>query len=164
MEFDTRPAALSSVLALGAGVVAAVVPAITAPLALAAGGLGLLSLTVGVLRGSRRATSLGAFALFVGVLVAGVLAAPVEPLLVGGTATVLAWDFGQQAVTLGDQLGRDVETARAEFAHAGASTAVGAVTAGGGYLVFELSAGGQPVAAVVFLLLAVIVLTSAFRS
>ncbi|WP_137283733.1 DUF7519 family protein [Halorussus salinisoli] len=163
-EIDRSPARLSSALAVTAAALAAGTSALTATLTLTVGAAGFLVVTFGVVRGSRRAVTLGAVALLVGALVGGLLSGAPYLLLPGVIATVLAWDFGEQAINVGEQLGRGADTTQLEATHAAGSTVV-AVGAGGlGYGIFLASSGGQPVTALVFLLLAAVVLTSALRN
>ena len=163
-EIDRSPARLSSALSITAAAIAAGTSALASTVGLLLGGAGFLLVLVGVLRGSRRAITFGAVALLVAALLGG-LASPAPHLLLPGVmATVLAWDIGEQAINVGEQLGRAAETTQLEAAHAAGSTVV-AVGAGGlGYGIFLGASGGQPVTALVFLLLAAVVLTSALRN
>ncbi|MFC4449117.1 DUF7519 family protein [Halorussus aquaticus] len=163
-EIDRSPARLSSALAVTAAGIAAGTSALTGSAGLAAGAAGFLVVALGVFWGSRRAVTLGSTALLVAALVGG-LALPTPYLLLPGViAAVLAWDLGEQAITVGDQLGRETDTTQLEATHAAGSTVV-AVGAGGlGYGIYLVSAGGKPVTALVFLLLAAVVLTSALRN
>ncbi|WP_115865423.1 DUF7519 family protein [Halorussus litoreus] len=163
-EIDRSPAMLSSALAITAAGLAAGTSALTSSLGLAGAGTGFVLVLAGVLRGSRRAITLGSVALLVGALVGGLASGAPYLLLPGVMATVLAWDLGEQAINVGEQLGREADTFQLEATHAAASTVV-AVGAGGlGYGIYLFASGGQPVTALVFLLLAVVVLTSALRN
>ena len=82
----------------------------------------------------------------------------------GVIATVLAWDFGEQAISVGEQLGREADTTQLEITHAAGSTVVGVGAGALGYGIYLVSSGGQPVPTLVFLLLAAVVLTSALRN
>ncbi|MFC7081235.1 DUF7519 family protein [Halorussus caseinilyticus] len=140
-EIDRSPARLSSALAVTAAALSAGTSALASTLALAGGAAGLLAVTLGVVRGSRRAVTLGAAALLVGALVGGLLSGAPLLLLPGVIATVLAWDLGEQAINVGEQLGREAETTQLEATHAAGSTVV-AVGAGGlGYGIFLVSSG-----------------------
>lgn len=158
---DRSPARTSAGIAIIAGAVAiAVVSSATATVV---GGLGLLLLIVGVIRGWRRAVTIGSFVVFLGILYAGLQDAPPEELLLAAASTVIAWDVGEQSINVGEQLGRAASTARGEVVHAASSTVVGVITVGFGYLVFRLATGGQPLTALVILLSAVIALVAAVR-
>ena len=158
---DRSPARLSAWASAGAGLVALASTGLHSWPALAAGTLGLLALVVGLARGTRSRVSLGAFGLLGGVLLAGAQGAPVLPVLVGVTFAVLAWDAGGSAVSIGAQLGRDADTRRLEVVHLASSLAVGAVVAGLGYGLYRVAAGGQPVAALVLLVVAAVLLVEA---
>jgi len=77
--------------------------------------------------------------------------------------TVVAWDVATNAVELGEQMGREADTTRAEVTHALATTGVGVVLAATSYGVYVLSGGGQPVGAVIALLVGALALLSALR-
>ncbi|UPV98996.1 hypothetical protein M0R88_10700 [Halorussus gelatinilyticus] len=163
-EIDRSPARLSSALAVSAAALAAGTSALTTSTALALGVAGFVVVALGVVRGSRRAITLGATALLVGALVGGLFSGAPYFLLPGVIATVLAWDFGEQAINVGEQLGREADTTQLEVTHAAGSTVVGVGAGALGYGIYLVSSGGQPVPALVFLLLAAVVLTSALRN
>jgi hypothetical protein len=163
-EIDRSPAQLSSALSITAAAVAAGTSAFASSVGLAVGTGGFLVVFAGVFWSSRRAVTLGAAALLVAALLGGLVSNAPHLLLPGVMATVLAWDLGEQAINVGEQLGRAAETTQLEATHAAGSTVV-AVGAGGlGYGIYLLSSGGQPVTALVFLLLAAVMLTSALRN
>lgn len=161
-EINRSPAQLSSAFAVTAAAIA-LLTTIPSVAGVAFGVAGIGSVTAGLVRGSRRLVTLGAGALFGGVLLAGLAGASVESLLVGTAAVVLVWDVGEQAINVGEQLGRAAVTARGETAHAAASTVVGASGVGLGYAVYVLTTGGQPMTALVFLLLSAVLFASALR-
>ena len=158
---DRSPAVVSSGLAVGAGVVSLLGSTLGAVVGALPATAGLVVLGVGLLRASRAALTAGAGLLFAGVLLAGASGAAPEPLLVGTIGAVLAWDVGENGIGIGAQLGRAADTRRAELVHAASSLVVGAVTAGLGYGVYLGAASGQPLTALVFLLLGAVVLVSA---
>lgn len=163
-EIDRSPTRLSSALAVTAAALSAGTSGLASTLSLAAGAAGLLLVTLGVVRASRRAVTLGAATLLVAALVGAILASLQVLVLPGVMAAILAWDLGEQAITVGEQLGRETETTNLEVAHAAGSTAVAVSSGGIGYAIYLVAAGGQPVTALVFLLLAAVVLTSALRA
>ena len=158
-----RPTRLSGAVAVGAGLVAVSAGGFYSWIALAAGALGLLLVVVGLARAAPVVVSLGAVGLLACGLAAGVRGAPAWATLTSVAATVLAWDAGRTAISVGRQLGREADTRRLELVHAGASAAVAAVTAGVGYGLFRVATGGQPVAALVLFLLAAVLLVEAIR-
>lgn len=155
---DRSPARVSGRLGVGAGVIALAVAGAYASTAAVVAAGGLVGLVGGVLVGRRRLVSVGAAALLSGVLLSGTAGAPALPLLVGVGATVLAWDLGGTAIDVGAQLGREADTVRLEVVHAVASAAVATAAAGVGYGVYLTAVGGQPMAALLLLLLAGVLL------
>lgn len=155
---DRRPARISRWLAGFAGVLALVMSGFYSWSALLVGALGAVILCAGLLRGVVGAVTTGAFGLFIAAILAGVQRAPVLPVLTSITLAVVAWDIGGNAISIGEQLGRDAETTRIEIVHSVASLTVGVVTAGIGYAIYWFGTGGQPVAAVVFLVLGAVLL------
>ena len=158
---DRRPSRTGAVLALLPALVAALAGGLYTWPGLLAGVAGFLGLVTGLARGSRTAVTLGAAGLFGGAVLAGTEGAPVGPVLVGAVAAVVAWDTATTAVSVGEQLGRAAETRRLEVTHALASAGVGAVTVGLSYGVYLAGACGRPVAALLLLLVAAVLLALA---
>lgn len=152
-------AALSVVAAGGAVASLALVDAV----ALAPAALGSLALLVGLARASRRLVTAGAAGLLVGVGVAGALGGGPEPLLVALVGTALAWDSADHGIGVGEHLGREADSTRVVAVHAAGTLAVATLAAGVGYGVYRAASGGQPVTAVVFLLVGVVALAAALR-
>lgn len=157
-EVDRGPVALSRSLSAFAGVLALVTSGFYSWIGLSIGVVGLVVLTVGLVRGETPVVTVGSFGLFLGTVVTGAQGAPVAPVLAGVVLAVVAWDVGGNAISIGQQLGRSAGTVRIELLHAGASLAVGTLSAGIGYGVYWFGASGQPVPAVVFLLLGAVLL------
>lgn len=162
-EITRRPALFSTSLAVLAAMCSVVSVALGSLTGLALAGPGLLVVGVGLLTGGRRTLGAGGTLLVGGVLLAGAQGAGAESLLFGLLTAVLAWDVGEHGIGVGEQLGREAETARLELVHAGASTVVGVVAAGIGYGAYIAATGGQPVTALVFLLLGAVILVSVLR-
>jgi hypothetical protein len=157
------PSALSGSVALLAGAVSLLGSTLGATDALPVALLGVTVLGVGVYRSSRRGVTVGAGALLAAAVVSGVRGAGPEPLLVGVLGSLVAWDVAEHGIGVGEQLGRETDTRRVELVHAASSLLVGSAGGAVGYLVFSLSAGGQPVSALVFLLVGVVALVAALR-
>ena len=157
---DRSPAKLSATLAILAGTVAVVSTAVANPLGAVVAAPGLLGVFYGVTRGSRRAVTIGSFVLFAGAIAGPVIGTDSPTVLVAVATTVLAWDIGEHAVNVGEQLGREADTRNGEVAHAAASTVIGAGAAALGYLLYVSVSGSKPLTALVLLLFAAIVLTS----
>lgn len=93
-------------------------------------GVGLVALALGPLwPGRERAVfSVGTALVMVGILVSGVVyESDARTLLLAGLLTVLAWDLAEQAVNLGEQVGREARSYPVQAVHGGATVAVGAV-------------------------------------
>ncbi|MCU4719104.1 DUF7519 family protein [Halapricum hydrolyticum] len=98
---------------------------------------------LGVYRTSRPVLAVGVALLFVGVMLAGLQDGAPVAVLVAMVGTVLAWDVGENAISMAGQL-RTGASGRAEVVHAGAVSAVTLTVAIAGYSVFLLASGGQP--------------------
>ncbi|WP_256299719.1 DUF7519 family protein [Haloarchaeobius salinus] len=165
-EIDRRPTRLSAIVSLGAAAVAALAAILTASIGGVFAGVGIVALAPGLVVGSRRLVHVGGVVLAAGMVLAGATGgggAAELFMLVGTAATVVAWDVGQNAVGLGEQLGQEAETTRAELAHLGATLVVGAVTVGVAYGLYQVAGSGQPLPALVMLLVAALALTTALR-
>jgi len=93
-------------------------------------GLGVLVLGLGPLRHGRERLLIAAgTALVLGsVITSGVVyETDTGTLLIAGVLTVLAWDLAEQAVNLGEQMGRDARTYPVELVHGSATLAVGGI-------------------------------------
>lgn len=123
-RFTHRPGA---VLRAGALVAAIGVTALLAPVStvsLAGSVIGVVALAIGLTRGVRTVTGLGAIAVVGAVIAAAFAGVAVERLLPAVVGSVLVWEFALGAFTAGRELdGGSVE--RAEFLHV-AIVAVGA--------------------------------------
>lgn len=157
-----RPATLSGGLSLLYAITAVLLGS-GSLLTLVGGTLGVVSLAWGLYRGSRRAALSGSALVFLGTVIAGVLGTPTGVLLSTVAMAVLAWDASEQAISVGEQLGPEATTTRGELVHAAASLLVASVGGGIAYVLYSVSAGGQPLTALVVLLLAAVLLASALR-
>lgn len=101
----------------------------------------------------RRLVSAGSGALVVCVLLAGLMTA-VEalPMLAATAATVVAWDAGENAVSLGEHVGRRARAWPVELGHSGATAAYGAAVVGAAFGVSELNVTDVPLVGLLLLL------------
>jgi hypothetical protein len=155
-EVDPRPSRSSLGLIATVG---AVLPVVTAAASAGAAGLGVLAVAVTVAGAAltrRRIVDVGLVVAFASVVVAASADAPAVVVLAALVATVATWDVAGNALSLGDQLGRDASTFRVEALHALSSVTVGGVAATAGLAVFTAGPTGVPTAAL-FLLLAWVV-------
>lgn len=162
-EITRLPTRLSSWAAGGCAVVALVTSGFYSWWALALGTIGLGFVSLGVGFGVTAGVTAGAFGLLIAALAAGVQGAPATWVMLSVLGTVLAWDIGGTAVSLGEQLGREAETRRLELVHLAGSVLVGVVTVGVGFGLYQLATGRQPVGALVFLLVAAVLLVVALE-
>jgi len=125
--------------------------------------LGTVVLCSGVRTARHGAVDVGGLVAFLGVVAAALGTASAPAVLVGTAASVVAWDAGTNAVSLGRQLGSEADTARAETLHALVGALVGLVAAGLGLVLFETGPTRQPVATVFVLLLAATLLVVALN-
>ena len=179
----SRSRALGSVLVLaglgtaaGGGAAGASFADDTLQAAIVAPGIaGAFFVTLGVapLRGtgSRRFVKMASWLVFLGpVLSAGMkYTEPTNTLdivrVLGATVgAALVWDLGENSVSLGRQVGRKATTFWNETVHSVGSVLVGAVSAGGAYAAFGFGTGGQPLASVFFLLVAIVLLVAFLHS
>lgn len=117
-------------------------------------GAGVVALATSLVLRRRVAAVFGALALVAGVLLSGVHGAPSWTLLVGVAGAIIAWDAAETALSLGRQLDARAHTARLEAVHLIGSLVAGAAAAGAGYVIYRVATGGQPVTALLLLLLA----------
>lgn len=155
-----RPTVVSSVAAVLAAAVAVLLVGLVDATGVAIGVAGVVVLTVALVDGRRDAVDLGALLVFAGVLYGGLaVPAAVESTLLGTVSIVLAWDRAHAAIDLGQQLGREPPTRRLEAVGFASSLLVGLGAATLGYAVYVVGVGGQPVAALVLLLLTAVFVT-----
>ncbi|WP_135855425.1 DUF7519 family protein [Halorussus salinus] len=130
--------------------------------------LGLLALGAGVVpvrgRGSRRLVKIGAGLVLVSVLVAGVFrAAPPGTLVAGAVAAVVAWDLGEHAINVGEQLGRAASTWRTEGTHAAGAGVVGVAALVAANVVDDVGSYDLSLPALALLVVAVVLLSVALH-
>lgn len=162
-EITRRPTRSGTALALSAAGLAILALAFTTTTAALGGFVATVVLAAGVTRGSRRLVDTAGGLFFVALLFAGVGRGGIEALLLAAVASVLAWDTAENALSLGEHLGRETPTTRLELVHAAATLAVLVVGAGVVYVLRSAATGGQPITAVVLLLVGATALVAAMR-
>ena len=164
VEVDHAPARLSSYVAVGAAVVAVLASAPFSVLALPFGLGGVAIFSGALFVGSRRWLGLGVAGILAGVIAAGVAEATTpELMLISVVASLVAWDVAQNAMDLGEQIGRGSRTRRAEVVHAAGTAMIATLSAGVAYGLFRVAGGGRPPAAVLLLVLGAVLVTWAIR-
>lgn len=151
---DRGPTRLSSAVAVAAAILAFVVSGPYSWIALAVSALGIVLVVVGVVTGTHAALTTGSAGLFAGVIAAGLQGTPAPFVLGGAVAAIVAWDTGGTAIDLGAQLGRAAETTRLELVHAASTVLVGAIAAGGSWMLYRTSLGSRPLTVPMLLLIA----------
>lgn len=166
-ELDERPPATSVGVAAIFAMLATVATAAVSVQGAAGVGLAVVFFAIGLVRRSHAALAWGVAVGAVGLVLAasggGAGSGGELGLLIAGVSLAVAWDVGDHALSLGQAVGRNARSARNQFVHAGTSLLVGTLAAGVGYGTYISATGGQPIAALVFLLFGAIVLVSAFR-
>lgn len=152
------------VVAVGLGAVAPV--RLTETLELLPGMVGVGLLCVGVLPvgpgPSRRIVGLGGIALGGNILTSGVIYGAGElSLLVGMALAVVSWDAAEQALNLGEQVGRAGATPLAVLGHTGWSAVVGVVGIAAASAVYGVGVTGLPLVGLGLLLASAIALAIA---
>lgn len=166
VDVTHSPATVSAVIATAAAAAAVLATGLTSVLALGLGLFGLAGVAAGLFAfESRRAVDAGTAVVFLGVVVSGVYGTPAPLLLIGALGTVVAFDAGDNAFSVGAQLSDDTDTRRGELAHVAASVAFGVLAAAFAYGVY-LALGGteQPIAGLLFLLLGAVLLAWGVRT
>mgnify|MGYP006280626281 CR=1 FL=1 len=162
-EITREPSRFGVAIAATFALLSIATTAATVPNAAAVSGIGLVVLAAGLARSSRRLLTNGAGIVLLGVLYAGYTGAPPLPVLVAALAGVLAWDAASNAVSVGEQLGKETDTTRAEVVHVVSSFLVGSLAVAVGYGVYVTAAGGQPIASVFLLVAGAVALVNALR-
>ncbi len=157
------PTRLSAWLAAAAGLASVVSSGFGSWIGLAIGAPGLLVVLIGIRSVSRRTLSVGALGLCAAGLAAGVEGVPTGLVLTSVLGSVLAWDLGTTAITLGVQVGADADTARLELVHAAGSLAVGLGAAIGAVVLYLAVPDAPSPTALLVLLVAVGFLLLAVR-
>jgi hypothetical protein len=162
-EVTRSPSLLSVTLSLVAAAASLVAGVVVGSVGLPASALGVVLVGAGVFLGSRPLLTAGTAGLLLGLVIAGSAGAPPETLVTGVLFAVVSWDVGEHGIGVGEQLGRETDTTRVELVHAAASLVVGLLATVVGYGAYRAATGGQPVAALVFLLVGAVVLVAALR-
>ncbi|WP_435098362.1 DUF7519 family protein [Halarchaeum sp. P4] len=160
---DRSPSDVGAALAVFAGVVCVAVATTGGLYAVSAALAGTVGLALGVRRGRRRYLGFGTAALALAAVLLGAFGAGPLPALVTAAAALFAWDVGENAVSLGEQLGSRAETRDAELVHAAASAAVLTLSAAVVYAVALVGFGGRPVVALVGMLVGALLLVWTLR-
>lgn len=109
--------------------------------------------------------STGAGLILMTVVVSGLVEdAPVTLMLAATAATYVAWDCGEQAINLGEQVGRQARTWRPELVHAGAGVVIGGMGVVLAIAFSTVGVSGLPLLGLTTLLAAAVVLAAALST
>lgn len=126
--------------------------------------IGVALLGAGIARGSHQLNLLG-FGLLVGTILLGaILQLSTIGIVTSMAAAIVAYDAGRYAIGLGNQLRENASAPQAELFHIGGTTVVAGVLAAGTYAGYQFLWGGQPVSAVILLLIAAALLFLVLRT
>ncbi|NHX34968.1 MULTISPECIES: DUF7519 family protein [Halolamina] len=162
-EITREPSRFGIAVAAGFALLSVATTAVVATAGGAISGLGLVVLLAGLAVASRRLITNGGGILLLGALYVGYTGAPPLLVLVGALTGVLAWDAASNAVSVGEQLGKETDTMRGEVVHVVSSVLVGSLAVAVGYAVYLAAAGGQPIASVFLLVVGAVALVNALR-
>jgi hypothetical protein len=136
-------------------------------LTVALGLVGALLVTIGLAPRGGRARALlkvGSAFVFLAVLAAGITKQTgFQSLLLAGVSTILAWDAGETAVNVGEQLGQEPRTWPVELVHLLGTALVGLVVIGLGIVARDLGTAGLSLVQFALVLVAVVVLAAALH-
>lgn len=163
MEITRKPSKTGAVGSLTAAAVATAALATVSTSAAAIAGLGIILAAAAMVRGERGLLLGATGVLGLGMLFGGFAGGGPAALLTAGVGVVLTWDIGEHAIGIGEQLGRETEAKRIETVHTVAGIVVGAVGVTISLGVYQAATGGQPIVALVFLLIGAVALVSALR-
>lgn len=114
--------------------------------------------------GSRTLVKVGVGCVFCSVLLAGFFRSADPDVLLGATAaSVVGWDAGEQAIGLGEQLGRSATTWRLELVHVAATGLVAVAAVGGVYATRAVGTGTPSFAGFTATAVALLLLVVALR-
>lgn len=164
VEVTHSPARFSGIVAVAAALVAVLATAVFAPLSAPVGLFGLAGVAAGLfVFESERLTIAGTAIVFIAVIVCGFFASVPEVLLLATLATIVSFDLGSNAFSVGRQLSDQTDTQRGESVHAAATIFVGVVAAGVAYGIYLVPSGALTIPALALLLLAALFLIWSIR-
>lgn len=165
VEVVHEPARLSAGLACVAALLAVLTSAPASALAMVVGLFGFGGFAVGLFAvRSWLLVGISTAVIFASVIVSGLFGNETVLVVISTFATILAFDYGQNAFSVGTQLTAATETTRGEIVHAATSAIGGTITVAITIAVYLIVGGEQSIAALVFLLLASVLLVWTIRS
>lgn len=159
--FDERPPRFAGSVSVVAALIAVVLTLPGGSMAFGVAVLGLTVLASGAFRGHRGFVSIGGLLVVAGAFVSAAFGAPVATVLAAVGSAFVAWDVGEYGIGLGLQVGHAARSRHAVVTHTAGSVIVAGVTTIVGTVVYSMSPGGRPFAALVLLLVGAVVITAA---
>lgn len=148
--------------AVGAAMIAAVLVGPVYTVSLLTTAVGVVGVTLGLVREDRRVTGIGVVALLCGVIAAGWAGVASERLLPAAALALLCWEFGSSSFARREEL-RGGSVSGSELLHVAAATGVGVLSTGIAYGGSRLLDVGVSTVGVGLLLVAAIGLGMALR-
>ena len=166
VEVDHAPSRLSQVLTIVAAIIGVGSTAPFSGFAVPFGLVGLVLLGIGIGKVySSGWVSIGVAMILIGTLISGVYGfVPPELMLLGVSATFVAWDIGQYGLSIGEQLGRQTRSSRLETVHVASTTVFMGVVSVLTYSIYMIGDTGQPAPAVTLALVGAILVLWTVRS
>lgn len=154
------PPRLSQGIAVAAALFGIIVTAPFTALSVLLGISGGVIIAAGVLYShSTGWLTLGTAIALLGAVTAGAYGVvPIEFMLIGVTALVVAWDVGQHGISLGRQIGRQADTRRTELVHAASTVLVLGVFSTLAYLVHQSGLRDRPAPAVAVVIIGIVLM------
>ncbi len=162
-DIDRRPTLIGVVASTFAAFAIGVMFAQYALVVVAPVTIGLVAIIIGGFRGMRTLAFFGITMLVISMIMAGLYNYPVSTLLAAGVLTVVAWDMLQNGFSIGQQVGREIDTTRVELLHGGTTLLSGTVVAALIYGIYVLSPPGWPLQALILAMLAALFLVIAIE-
>ncbi|MFB6188152.1 MAG: hypothetical protein ABEI86_14985, partial [Halobacteriaceae archaeon] len=117
----------------------------------------------GLVFGARVLLTTGTGLLYLGILLGATTLNSVILPLISAAAVIVAWDIGDQGISIGNQLSTNASASRLEFIHGLVSIGIGLFSTIGAYVIYRVATGNQPITALFLLLFAAIVLIATLR-
>lgn len=160
-EFEARPPTTAVLPAAVAAAVVVLSVAIVSPMDAAVAGAGAAAVVYGAHTAARRFVTVGAGLAFVGVVLAAARGLPTSLALVAALGTLVAYDTGEHAVTLGVDVGRQAPVDQSVLVHTTGGLAVGVLAAAFGYGAYMFGPASLPLTGLLALLFAAVLLAYA---
>ncbi|MFB6253320.1 MAG: hypothetical protein ABEI06_01770 [Halobacteriaceae archaeon] len=163
VEIQHAPSQRSQLIAFFIALMASLIALVEFPYGMIFASIGLAGFGLGLVFGARVLLTAGTGSLYLGVLLGATTVNSVIIPLISAAAVIVAWDIGDQGISIGNQLSTNASASRLEFIHGLVSIGIGLFSTIGAYIVYRVATGNQPVTALFLLLFAAIVLIATLR-